>query len=419
MPSKSNYLYILLMTVSYSLLMSGCQIAPINSTNDSDNDARHSVEVNALPFKIYSEPHYHNNSLSTDGLYLAQEDRTSSRVSYASRQSLSHAQDRHARKKNKDSCVLSDKHSSYILSKSGWMELIIKRNEVVIKNKEDGDELSRLSGHCLELKQLVFSPDNKILATGGRDSVVFLWDWKKGERLGKFGSTLHINPRLYVNKLLFSADSRQLATLFSNNDVIIMNPLTGKLIVNIQHYKHLRGRLSKQESIERKLNKITTITYSSGDNYLLLAQKDRIAIHDAKSGKFVRYITHPTMKSINDMAIDIHNKILFVSTNSQNNISAWNTRDWTFIKTIYEPGITSHLALSKDSKYLVTTGSNAILSVYNLPDMKKYKTIQFGKNGTPATVLELKFDHQNNLRLKARGSHQKKENGELIPVVVY
>lgn len=230
MPIKICNLHVLIIFFSSLLLNTGCQTVPAENTKTNSGDTK------SLLFKIY--PHHSGvvRSVSPDGRYVATDYPTSSRSSYASRDSLSRAEDRHDRKKNKEDCVKYDKHSSYFLSKSGWMELVFIRNEVVIRGKEDREELSRLNGHCLRLREIVFSPDNLILATGGRDSIVNLWDWKKGELLGEFGSIEHINPRVGVNKLRFSPNSEQLAALYSNNDVIIMNSLTGKLLVDINDW---------------------------------------------------------------------------------------------------------------------------------------------------------------------------------------
>ena len=272
MPNIIKKLTVSLIFFTSLLFVTGCQTVPVkNNTGDSE----------LLLFKIYPHPNTVVQSISPDGHFIAHEYPTSTRRSYASRDSLSRAESRHDKKKNKQDCTKYDKHSSYFLSKSGWMELIFMRNEIVISEKEHRNEVNRLNGHCLKIREIVFSPDNLVLATGGRDSIVNLWDWKKGELLGEFGSIEHINPQLGVNELKFSPDSQQLSALYSNNDVIIMNPLTGKLLVDINHYKHHFGRITKEESLNRKKNKIITIEYSGDSRYLLLAQVDRIAIHDS------------------------------------------------------------------------------------------------------------------------------------------
>ncbi len=326
MPIKIYNLYMLTILISSLLLLTGCQTVPVEKTNNNTNLSRNSGDSKSLLFKIY--PEYNSVAVGTspDGQYLAVEDPTTSRTGYASSDSLNHAKERHNRKKNKQDCVSTDKHSSYFLSKSGWKELVFRRVEVVVREKHGGkysrEELSRLNGHCLRLREIVFSPDNNILATGGQDSIVNLWDWKKGERLGKFGS---INSRVGVNKLRFSPDSKQLTALFSNNDVIIMNPLTGKLLIDINDYKHHFGRISEEEIIKRKTNKIVAISYSDDAKYLFLAQVNRVAIHDANSGELVKYLSHQNLKSITNMAIDSKNKLLIVSSDSSSNISVWNT----------------------------------------------------------------------------------------------
>ncbi len=94
-------------------------------------------------------------------------------------------------------------------------------------------------------------------------------------------------------------------------------------------------------------------------------------------------------------------------------------RNWELIETINEPRTTSHLAISKDSKYLVSAGSDNNLNVYNLPNMQQNQVVQFLKKGKWTKVGDLKFDNQHNLHFSVNSSPNKNENGELIPVAIF
>ena len=41
----------------------------------------------------------------------------------------------------------------------------------------------RLAGHADEVRSIVFSPDGKVVATGGADGLVILWDPATGKEL--------------------------------------------------------------------------------------------------------------------------------------------------------------------------------------------------------------------------------------------
>jgi WD40 repeat protein len=64
------------------------------------------------------------------------------------------------------------------------------------------------------MNSAVFSPDGSLLATGGREKDVMLWDVESGELLGEFSSHYH-----YILRMAFNPQGTMLASAIWDNFV--------------------------------------------------------------------------------------------------------------------------------------------------------------------------------------------------------
>ena len=67
----------------------------------------------------------------------------------------------------------------YLASGAWWIRgLGIKKCPVRLWDVESGENIATFRGHCSDVQCLAFSPDNTILASGGYDGTILLWDLK-------------------------------------------------------------------------------------------------------------------------------------------------------------------------------------------------------------------------------------------------
>jgi WD40 repeat protein len=95
-----------------------------------------------------------------------------------------------------------------------------------------------LKGHKRSIVEILFSPDGETIATGSEDGTVRLWN----ARTGQARATLKLTKRLEWMLLVWSPDSRQLATCWYrgfgiNKEANIWDAQTGALLSTLAEHK--------------------------------------------------------------------------------------------------------------------------------------------------------------------------------------
>ncbi|KAL4505773.1 hypothetical protein ABPG73_004658 [Tetrahymena malaccensis] len=206
-------------------------------------------------------------------------------------------------------------------------------NTYKIWSTEKGfDYLGQIEGHKNTILSVVFSEDSKYLATCSGDKTCKIWNVQKGFELIK---TIEAHKD-WVCSVAFSSNSKYLATGSWDKTCKIWNLERDFELVN---------------NIEGHTNKIQSVAFSANNKYLATSSEDKtFKIWNPAKG-FSLVVTIQQEKA-EHLAFSVDSKYLVQGTN------VWSVeKGFQFLKSIDGHTRISSIALSKNGKYLATTGS--------------------------------------------------------------
>jgi WD40 repeat protein len=203
-----------------------------------------------------------------------------------------------------------------------------------------------LNGHINEVRSATFSPDGSMLAAGGFDNTIFLWDVKTGQQIGP----PLIGPQLYadaghtglITSLAFSPDGKVLAAGSLDTTIVLWDVKTGKLIGAplTAHKSSIKSVVFSPDG-----NKLVSTTC---DTFEYCGQYDdgKTIIWDMKTGQpFERIKTGSP-----NAAFSLDGNILALVGDEKNTIMLWDVKNRKINKKLQAPESVYKLIFFSDGR---------------------------------------------------------------------
>lgn len=173
-------------------------------------------------------------------------------------------------------------------------------------------ELKAMMGHNRGIVSLALSPNDKIIATGGLDNDIILWDFENGRELKKL--TGHTGD---VESLCFTSNSLTLVSAGADRTIRLWDVSTGILLQTLTGHQ----------------NAVNQVLVSLDDQFILSGSADQsIRIWDRKTGNALKTLTgHSSQVRALDLSKD--GKYL-ISGDQSGNIKIWNLESGAEIRSI-------------------------------------------------------------------------------------
>jgi WD40 repeat protein len=194
---------------------------------------------------------------------------------------------------------------------------------------------------------LAFSPDGKILASGGADNRIRLWDPDTGKEVGFLEG--HTDS---VNCVAFSADGKWLASGSQDKELILWDVSSGRL------YRRFRGHDAQIERMALS---------SDGKVLASSCQAGSLRLWDAETGREMRSLPIDKDHRIDAMVFTPDSKYLAFINRSDQGIQLVNVAAAKLIRIFMgHKGHVYSLAFSADGRSLISCGEDHTIRVWDV-----------------------------------------------------
>ncbi len=258
-----------------------------------------------------------------------------------------------AEKRYKPELVVQTGHSDWVnlvtFSPDGKILASTGSNTIELWNVETGMEVKSIKGKAV-FKSMTFSPNGKILTSGNSVGTITFWNVETGQEIKSFEG--HSD---WVKSVVFSPNGKILASGGIDLTIKLWNVETGQQIVSL--VGHTRS--------------VESIVFSPDGKILASGGWDStIILWNAETGQKIKSLVGHTDK-INSVAFSGDGKIL-ASGSFDNTAKLWNVETGQQIKSL--EGVNS-VAFSPDGKTLVSRSYNASLKLWDIEQGKILATL--------------------------------------------
>jgi WD40 repeat protein/serine/threonine protein kinase/class 3 adenylate cyclase len=241
------------------------------------------------------------------------------------------------------------------------------RNLVKLWNVADGKELSTLAGHEGCVQTLAFSPDGAMLASGGQDGLVKLWDSKTGRLLGTLPGR-----DSWIQCVAFSPDSTMFAAA-AGDEAVLYDTRTQKELHKLTGHQ--------------KVIQLMSLAFSPDGRTVATASKDTtLKLWDANTGKEIRTFAGHA-KEVSSVAFTPDGRHV-ISGSWDGTVKMWDVATGALTRTFNGSQVyVFTLAISPDARIVATGGPDGRVRLWSIASGEEIMAL----SGNQLTVPSVAF----------------------------